>query len=37
MVSGKKYDGFMADVWSMGIIFFLMICDYLPFEEKTTK
>ena len=37
MVAGKAYDGFISDVWSLGIIFFVMICGYLPFEEKTTK
>lgn len=31
MVAGKPYDGFISDVWSLGIIFFVMICGYLPF------
>ena len=37
MVSGKKYDGKIGDVWSLGIIFYGMICGSLPFEENTTK
>lgn len=37
MVSGKSYNGFASDVWSMGIIFYVMICGNLPFEDKTTK
>ena len=32
MVSGKNYDGKIGDVWSMGIIFYGMICGSLPFE-----
>jgi serine/threonine protein kinase len=37
MVSGNNYDGFASDVWSMGIIFYVMITGSLPFEDKTTK
>ena len=33
MVSGKKYNGFTNDVWSMGIILYAMIYGYLPFEN----
>ena len=32
MVSGKKYDGKVGDIWSLGIIFYGMICGSLPFE-----
>ena len=34
MVSGKKYNGFLIDIWSTGIILFAMICGYLPFEDN---
>lgn len=37
MVSGNNYDGKIGDLWSMGIIFYGMICGSLPFEEQTTK
>ena len=37
MVSGKKYDGYMIDVWSTGIILFAMVCGYLPFEDNDNE
>ena len=37
MVSGRKYNGFLIDIWSTGIILFAMICGYLPFEDKNNE
>ena len=37
MVSGNKYNGFLIDIWSTGIILFAMICGYLPFEDKDNE
>ena len=37
MVSGKKYNGFLIDIWSTGIILFAMICGYLPFEDNDNE
>jgi serine/threonine protein kinase len=37
MVSGNVYEGQIGDIWSMGIIFYGMICGTLPVEENTTK
>ena len=37
MVSGHKYNGFLIDIWSSGIILFAMICGYLPFEDNCNE
>lgn len=37
MVAGKKYNGFMIDIWSTGIILFAMICGFLPFEDPDNE
>lgn len=36
MIAGKKYVGPMADIWSMGVILFALVCGYLPFEDANT-
>lgn len=37
MIAGKSYQGLKADVWSMGVILFAMVCGYLPFEDRNTS
>jgi 5'-AMP-activated protein kinase catalytic alpha subunit len=37
MVAGKKYDGQAADMWSVGVIIYAMVCGFLPFEDPKTN
>ena len=36
MVLGNKYSGRKIDIWSCGIIIYVMICGYLPFEAPSS-
>ena len=31
-INGEQYVGAAADIWSMGVILFALICGFLPFE-----
>jgi serine/threonine protein kinase len=33
---GHLYEGSKADIWSLGVILFALICGYLPFEDENT-
>ena len=37
MIAGKKYEGPKADMWSMGVILFALVCGFLPFEDPNTS
>lgn len=37
MIAGKQYVGPIADIWSMGVILFALVCGFLPFEDANTS
>ena len=37
MITGQKYIGPEVDIWSLGIILYVMLCGFLPFEDKHVK
>ena len=34
-ITGKEYVGSAADIWSLGVIFYAMVCGFLPFEAPS--
>jgi 5'-AMP-activated protein kinase, catalytic alpha subunit len=37
MILGKRYNGILTDIWTLGIIIYAMTVGYLPFEDKDTN
>ena len=37
MILNNSYDPELADVWSLGVVLFVMTCGYLPFSEESDE
>ena len=33
-VSGRNYLGSEADIWSMGVLLYALLCGFLPFDDE---
>ena len=35
MLRGENYNGLLSDIWSCGIVLYVMLFGYLPFDDNT--
>lgn len=36
-MSGQSYDPRMHDMWSVGVILYIMACGHMPFDDSNVK
>ncbi|XP_071798913.1 testis-specific serine/threonine-protein kinase 3-like [Asterias amurensis] len=37
ILQGKPYQAFLYDIWSMGIILYIMVCGSMPYDDSNVK
>ena len=37
LICGKEYLGAEADIWSMGVLLYALLCGFLPFDDENVS